>query len=179
MWVVDANLDAALVSASDAVFTMVDFLDFETQPSPLSAGASPVFNFAATFKVQQDTFLMKHFATESMAIDVCLVRHSCPPPPASFPSSFLSCYNALLWCCYLCVGLQARSGDYEVLGRAVVPLRELLHARSRVKLPSIPVRNARAVAIGTLNLEMRMALSVSYNDDICSSLLPFPSYSAA
>jgi len=70
IWIKTAKLDAGLLPRDVSTFAMIDFFDFETQTTGLHTGLRPQYNFATTFRVKMDDFLMKHMSTMDGAIRV-------------------------------------------------------------------------------------------------------------
>ena len=85
VYIVDASLRAeALVAgakrgggggpppppSSIASLVMLDFLDFETQASPLCGGVTPAYNFSAAFGVTADDWFLRHLASPGGVVGV-------------------------------------------------------------------------------------------------------------
>jgi hypothetical protein len=53
VWVVEASIDpkCGCVDRSATTFVMVDFYDYESQPTVLLKGLEPKYDFATTYKV--------------------------------------------------------------------------------------------------------------------------------
>jgi Ca2+-binding EF-hand superfamily protein len=74
VWVVGAELDQGVVAPGASSFFVIDFFDYESQATQLVSGSSPRFDFAATFKVTVDDFLLKYLGTESLVLELHQTR---------------------------------------------------------------------------------------------------------
>lgn len=70
VWVREARLDPTRVDRRASTFAMVDFMDFETQATPILAGLAPQFNFSTTYEVETDAFFVRHLATDSVTVEL-------------------------------------------------------------------------------------------------------------
>jgi Ca2+-binding EF-hand superfamily protein len=76
VWVVEAGLDSAYVDAGAHTFMMVDFFDYESQPTQLEQGLRPKYDFSATFRVGMSDFLLRHLLTDSVRVELNVARHA-------------------------------------------------------------------------------------------------------
>jgi hypothetical protein len=152
VYVVDAMIEPTMLARSASTFCMVDFLNFESQQTPLGFGAAPVsflclfarcifrahafilcffgmqvYNASSLFSFKLDAFILRYFATESVTIDV----H------------------------------QARGSDFDLLGRATIPLHQLLNGKTKMKLPEVAIRAKDGKVIGSLQVELRVAMGLA------------------
>ena len=70
MWILEADLNPSYFSPQSCTFLLCDFYDFESQSTPLIRGDSPVYNFATTFVIQMNEFLMDYLATEDLVFEL-------------------------------------------------------------------------------------------------------------
>lgn len=75
IWIQQANLDEHKLEYGATTFVMLDFYDYETQTSPLVTGLHPNFNFAATYRVTVDHFLLRYLASETLTLELNRTRH--------------------------------------------------------------------------------------------------------
>ena len=52
IWIKKGRFDPALVDGRVSTFVLIDFFDFESQPTKLHSGLLPNYNMATTFKVR-------------------------------------------------------------------------------------------------------------------------------
>ena len=57
-------------------FVLIDFFDFESQPTKLHSGLVPNYNLATTFKVNVDDFFFAFMTRESAVLEVNASRYS-------------------------------------------------------------------------------------------------------
>ncbi len=70
VWIVGAELADGALYPESSCFFVVDFFDFESQTSPIISGSNPQFDFAATYKITVDDFLLKYLGTESLVLEL-------------------------------------------------------------------------------------------------------------
>ncbi|GBG27119.1 Protein fantom [Hondaea fermentalgiana] len=75
IWIKDAKLDETKLEQAATTFVMLDFYDYETQTSPLVSGLTPNFNFAATYRVAVDHFLLRYMASDTLTLELNRTRH--------------------------------------------------------------------------------------------------------
>ena len=69
VWVKGANVVGNAIPAGASTLAVVEFFDFNSQPTSLERGSKPKWDFAATYKLTLDDFLLRYFAT-----DVCTIE---------------------------------------------------------------------------------------------------------
>ena len=74
VWVRGATLHPELWEKDTPTFAIVDFFNFESEATPVLEGRSPQYDFASSYRVVVDDFLLKFFATETLVVEVCNVR---------------------------------------------------------------------------------------------------------
>ena len=55
-------------------FAIVDFFNFESEAIPVLEGRMPQYDFASSYRVVVDDFLLKFLATESLVVELCKVQ---------------------------------------------------------------------------------------------------------
>jgi Ca2+-binding EF-hand superfamily protein len=70
VWVVSASLDENYVHQGATTFMMIDFFDYESMPTQLLQGLTPAYDFATTYKVDMEDYLLRHFLTDSLTIEL-------------------------------------------------------------------------------------------------------------
>ncbi len=70
VWIVCAELADGAISPENSCFFVIDFLDFESQTTSILSGSNPQVDFAATYKVTMDDFLLKYLGTESLVLEL-------------------------------------------------------------------------------------------------------------
>ena len=76
VWVVEAQLDSKYFDQNAHTFMMVDFFDFESQPTQLEQGLNPKYDFSSTFKVEVKDFFIQHLLKETVTIELNIARHA-------------------------------------------------------------------------------------------------------
>lgn len=74
VWVRGAELADNVWEADAPSFAIIDFFNFESEATPVLDGKSPRFDFASSYKVVVDDFLLKFLATQPLIIEICRVR---------------------------------------------------------------------------------------------------------
>ena len=75
VWVKSAEIRSPLAEPDAQTFVVVDFLDFESQATQLMDGNAPKWDFAATFKITVDDFLLRYLAGDTMSLELGMVAH--------------------------------------------------------------------------------------------------------
>ena len=70
VWVKGANLMPNTVATGSSSFMVVDFFDYESQTTSLLTGTKPAWDFAASYKVVVDDFLLRYLATDVITIEL-------------------------------------------------------------------------------------------------------------
>lgn len=73
VWVKGANIRDGLIQPGTSTFVVVDFFDYESQATSLLSGGKPQWDFASTYKLTVDDFLLRYFATEVMTFELNMV----------------------------------------------------------------------------------------------------------
>jgi protein fantom len=73
VWIKDASIKEGVVHVGSSTFVVVDFFDYESQTTALVTGAKPNWDFAATFKITVDDFLLRHLATDVITFELNMV----------------------------------------------------------------------------------------------------------
>jgi hypothetical protein len=69
VWVKGANIVGNSVPSGASTMAIVEFFDFNSQPTSLERGSKPKWDFATTYKLTLDDFLLRYLAT-----DVCTIE---------------------------------------------------------------------------------------------------------
>lgn len=70
VWIRDGIFSSPEFNAKSCTFVICDFYDFESQSTPLMIGVEPNYNFAASFKITVDQFLLQYLSTEQLVLEV-------------------------------------------------------------------------------------------------------------
>ncbi len=73
VWIKEANVKEGVVHVSSSSFVVIDFFDYESQTTSLLTGNKPHWDFAATFKITVDDFLLRHLATDVITFELNMV----------------------------------------------------------------------------------------------------------
>lgn len=73
VWVRGATLRDGLVGPGSSTFIVIDFFDYESQTTSLQYGVKPQWDFAATFKIDIDDFLIRYLATDVLTLELNMV----------------------------------------------------------------------------------------------------------
>lgn len=81
IWVKGATVKDGRIPTGASTFVVIDFFDYESQTTALVSGHKPLWDFAATFKIHVDDFLLRYLATDVITLELNLVskvhpRHS-------------------------------------------------------------------------------------------------------
>ena len=74
VWVREASLSDEIWDRDTPTFAIIDFFNFESEATPVLEGQSPRYDFASSYRVVVDDFLLKYLATESLVVEICKVR---------------------------------------------------------------------------------------------------------
>ncbi len=74
VWIVSAELSDGSIPPESSCFFVIDFFDFESQTTSILSSSNPQFDFAATYKVTMDDFLLKYLGTESLVLELNKTR---------------------------------------------------------------------------------------------------------
>jgi len=70
VWVKGANIVGNSVPSGASTLAVVEFFDFNSQPTSLERGSKPKWDFAATYKLTLDDFLLRYLATDVCSIEL-------------------------------------------------------------------------------------------------------------
>ena len=73
IWVKSAQLVDGVITPGSSTFAVIDFFDYESQATPVVSGLKPKWDFAATYRVTIDDFLIRFLATEFCTIELNMV----------------------------------------------------------------------------------------------------------
>lgn len=74
VWIKGATLRDGLVQPGTSTFVCIDFFDYESQATSLLSGSRPQWDFAATYKITVDDFLLRCFATDVMTFEINMAK---------------------------------------------------------------------------------------------------------
>lgn len=69
IWVKSATLRDGILGPGSSSFVVIDFFDYESQTTALVSGTKPQWDFAATFKIVVDDFLLRYLATDVVTFE--------------------------------------------------------------------------------------------------------------
>ncbi len=70
VWIVSAELSDGAIPPESSYFFVIDFFDFESQTTSILSTSSTQYDFAATYKVTMDDFLLKYLGMESLILEL-------------------------------------------------------------------------------------------------------------
>jgi hypothetical protein len=73
IWIKNCSIQDRIVQPGSSTFVVVDFFDYESQATALVSGNKPHWDFAATYKIIVDDFLLLHMATQSISFELNMV----------------------------------------------------------------------------------------------------------
>ena len=73
VWVKKAILRDGTITTGSSTFVVIDFFDYESQTTSLLTGSKPEWDFAATFKIIVDDFLLRYLATDVITLELNMV----------------------------------------------------------------------------------------------------------
>ena len=74
VWVKSAAVRDGILNPGSSSFVVVDFFDFESQATSLMSGIKPQWDFAATYKIFIDDFLIRHICTDCITLELNMVK---------------------------------------------------------------------------------------------------------
>jgi hypothetical protein len=156
VWIKEATIRDNVLAPGCSTFIVTDFFDYESQSTGLVSGNHPKWDFATTFKITVDDFLLRHLATDVISFELNMV-------------SMLS-FCRFCCTCILADGLflpfaQACQGDFTMLARCTAPLSALLRSKPVLRLvnhPMVSVRSSEVVANITVDIRLALPLSELY-----------------
>lgn len=73
VWIKEATIRDNVLTPGCSTFMVTDFFDYESQSTGLTAGNHPKWDFATTFKITVDDFLLRHLATDVITFELNMV----------------------------------------------------------------------------------------------------------
>ena len=70
VWIKGGTIRDVVVSPGSSSFIVIDFFDYESQTTALAPGSKPQWDFAATFKLAIDDFLLRYLATDVLTLEL-------------------------------------------------------------------------------------------------------------
>ena len=77
VWIKEASIKEGILAPGSSTFVVVDFFDFESQTTSLLSGNRPQWDFAATYKIVVDDFLLRYLSTDVLTLELNMVRSNC------------------------------------------------------------------------------------------------------
>lgn len=74
IWIKGAVIRDGILTPGSSCFVVIDFFDYESQTTTLLSGMKPMWDFAATYKITVDDFLLRYLATDVIALELNMVR---------------------------------------------------------------------------------------------------------
>jgi hypothetical protein len=74
IWVHGAVIRDGNLLPGSSTFVVIDFFDYESQTTSLLSGLKPQWDFAATYKITVDDFLLRFLATGDVTLELNMVR---------------------------------------------------------------------------------------------------------
>ena len=75
VWIKEATIRDNVLTPGCSTFVVTDFFDYESQSTGLVSGNHPKWDFATTFKVTVDDFLLRHLATDVISFELNMVTN--------------------------------------------------------------------------------------------------------
>ena len=70
VWVKCAAIKDGILPPGSSTFVVIDFFDYESQTTSVVSGMNPQWDFAATYKVSVDDFLLRFLATDVITLEL-------------------------------------------------------------------------------------------------------------
>jgi hypothetical protein len=70
VWIKGGHIRDVVIPAGTSSFLLIDFFDYESQTTALAPGNKPQWDFAATFKLVVDDFLLRYLATDVLTLEL-------------------------------------------------------------------------------------------------------------
>ena len=83
VWIKGANIRDGSLPTGASSFIVLDFFDYESQSTGLLLGNKPAYDFATTFKIKVDDFLLRYLASDVITLEVNM-----PPIPCCYMYPF-------------------------------------------------------------------------------------------
>lgn len=86
VWVKSASIRDVVIPPGTSSFLVIDFFDYESQTTALASSNKPQWDFAATFKLIIDDFLLRYLATDVLTLELNTAAQGKNHAPAYFSS---------------------------------------------------------------------------------------------
>ncbi len=74
IWVKGATIrDNGILAPGSSTFVVIDFFDYESQTTSLLSGPKPQWDFASTYKIAVDDFLLRYLALDVVSLELNMV----------------------------------------------------------------------------------------------------------
>ncbi len=73
IWIKSASIKEGVLTPGSSTFVVIDFFDYESQTTSVLGGVNPQWDFAATYKITMDDFLLRFFATDMVTLEFNMV----------------------------------------------------------------------------------------------------------
>ena len=73
IWIKGASIREGVLTPGSSCFVVIDFFDYESQTTSLLSGLKPQWDFAATYQLTVDDFLLRYFATDVVTLELNMV----------------------------------------------------------------------------------------------------------
>lgn len=73
IWIKSASIKEGVLTPGSSTFVVIDFFDYESQTTSVLGGIHPQWDFAATYKITMDDFLLRFFATDMVTLEFNMV----------------------------------------------------------------------------------------------------------
>jgi hypothetical protein len=146
IYIIDATIDPSSLGRHDTTFALLDFLDFDSQTSPLSNGTSPIYNFSAAYRVETTQAFLHSIASQGATIDINQAKG------ADFEllaRAVVPLYDFLL---------PSLPSSTSTSGGAGAPAPK---PTTRLKFASLPLVHKNGRVIGSLRVEARIAVPLT------------------
>jgi chromosome segregation ATPase len=74
IWIKEAVVKDGIVTPGSSTFVVIDFFDYESQTTSLLSTTKPQWDFAATYKIIIDDFLLRYLATDVVTLELNMVN---------------------------------------------------------------------------------------------------------
>lgn len=176
VWIKGATIKDGVVAAGSSTFIVVDFFDYESQATGLLPGNKPTWDFAVSFKIKVDDFMIRHLATDVMTFELnlasqgdftMLARCTVPLSPLLKSKPIIRLKNQPM----LSVGTGEIIAHVQLDVKLALPLSELYrlylerHPEERKHIEEIASKRAIENANATEKAKLIDALAVASVED--------------
>jgi hypothetical protein len=70
IWIKKSDIKDGILTPGSSTFVVIDFFDYESQTTSVISGCHPEWDFAATYKINVDDFLLRFFATDVVTFEL-------------------------------------------------------------------------------------------------------------